>query len=209
MSINLIIFISLGSVFTILVFCLVISKYLQSNNNRNNQRTMSVNSKELKEFVSTFQSNENEMLFHNISFKNHFAENHFSAIPAIIVKGKNIFLITDVVYSKRAEQIIFTGEDTPYLIKGRNIKDLKNINYSWYEEIRGYLKTKLGNQYNIDIVCPILNNSLRIINNEGRKVCYLSEINEFLENNTDKTKISEDEKHELKNKIMNISLSQI
>ena len=198
-------FLAIGCVLVALLICLIAFKFLQGNSDENNKENKNVVSKEINEFVKNFQHND-ELLFDNISFKNRYSKNDFSVIPAMIVKGKNLFIITNVIPTKNAEQIIFTG-NIPYLVKGKRIRNAKNVNYSWYEEIEKYLKSEFGSQYNIEIVCPISGNSLKIINNEGRSICYLSEIKEYLEVKSRNTKISEIEKEKITRRIMSINLS--
>ncbi len=171
----------LGGILALLAIGLIIYRFLQKNTKKENDaKNIGAVSKQMNEFIMTFSGNEEELLFHNILFKNKFSKNKFSVIPAMVVKGKDIFIITNIVSVTKAEHIIFTSEDIPYVIKGNKVKDLKDVNYLWYREIKRYLEWKLGDEYNIEVVCPILDNSLTIINNEGKNVCYASEIEEYL-----------------------------
>ncbi|CAM9134248.1 hypothetical protein [Mycoplasma todarodis] len=199
-------FLAIGCVLVALMICLIAFKLLQGDSEENEEENKNFVSEEINEFVKEFKTDD-ELLFDNVSFRNRYSKNDFSVIPAMVVKGRNIFIITNVIPTRKAEQIIFTG-DVPYLVKGKKIRNAQNINYSWYEEIKKYLKSEFGNKYNIEVVCPILGDSLKIINNEGRSVCYLPEIKEYLDVKSRNTKISEDEKEEFTKRIMSINLSQ-
>ncbi|NQZ29321.1 MAG: hypothetical protein HRT98_02940 [Mycoplasmatales bacterium] len=195
-------FLAVGCVITALLICLIVFKILQIDNKEKDDVVV----QEIEKFLNKFE-NEDELLFYNTSFKNRRLNNNL-IILAIIIKGTNIFLVTDIVSAKRSEQIIFTG-NAPYLIKGKHIKDVDNINYSWYEEIKKNLELELNNKYRIEVVCPILDNSLKIINNENKSVCYLSDIKEYLDTKSNHLKISATEKEKITKKIMNVNLSWI
>ncbi|TCG11568.1 hypothetical protein [Mycoplasma todarodis] len=176
--ISVIVWVLIGLVAMLIIGFVV---FMFFKNNKGSHENNDEVSSQTNKFIETHLDTGKELLVHNISFKNQFAVKGVSIIPALIIKGKHIFIITNIISVKRADQIIFTG-DVPYIVKGRKIKDVKNVDYSWYREIEEYLKWRFGKEYIVEVVCPVQNKSSEIINFENRGVCYSSEIKEYLKN---------------------------